>query len=372
MLPQPHYSEPFGDQYLLWFDTSNSYSWVDKIFYEFLQVYFKSKSEKDFIDKSQSNYDGSALLYKAQFKRIENYLKSFVSQPQNNKSHKIIPNNNQVFFKKYSIGQKILELSFSRKEDIELIHPFIAHLEVDCRQSNDLFIHIRSDKNYLILQKEDEELELFQSSEYHKLQGRLLLYIINLLHQTEEHEWMGIFHASAVSKHGIGYLFTGTSGSGKSTLVSLLSAHGFNLIADDAVPVRASDQKIYTNPTAVSIKKKSLPVIGAFWSNQKVYKKVNSPKGKGLITYIPMQTVVSLDGIPCSYIIKTNYQKNHPAQLSSLNPKTSLETLIPESWISPIPNNAKSFMDWMKNVQFFELTYSDFQEALKLLEDLNK
>jgi hypothetical protein len=246
----------------------------------------------------------------------------------------------------------------------------IAHLETESQDHIKLQLFIRYKDDELQLQKNENPIEIFPSSEYHKLQGRILFHLINLLHDTDEKDWMGLFHASAVSYKGRGLLFMGSSGSGKSTLVSLLSAHGFALLADDTVPIKSGDQHLYLNPSAVSVKEAALPLVQTFWPHTQSHTPGIVTKGKGNLTYIPMQEHLHTVGVPCSAVIRVNYQKDTPTQLTPLDIKSALETLIPESWISPNPQNAKSFMDWLTTVQFYELSYSDFQEVLPLLKSL--
>ena len=76
-----------------------------------------------------------------------------------------------------------------------------------------------------------------------------------------EHDWMGVFHASTISKNNHSIMFTGDSGNGKSTLVSILMANGFNVIADDFTPILREDFKTYCFPSAISIKEKSYSLM---------------------------------------------------------------------------------------------------------------
>jgi len=60
-----------------------------------------------------------------------------------------------------------------------------------------------------------------------------------------EHDWMGVFHASTISKNNHSVMFTGDSGNGKSTLVSILMANGYNVITDDTKPDKFIDKYGY-------------------------------------------------------------------------------------------------------------------------------
>jgi hypothetical protein len=59
-----------------------------------------------------------------------------------------------------------------------------------------------------------------------------------------------MLHASAVSRDGLGFVFTGLSGAGKSTVVRLLTTDGYaRSLGDEVVVVSVSDQGIVVHST---------------------------------------------------------------------------------------------------------------------------
>jgi hypothetical protein len=77
MYKKPEFSEQIDDHYLLWFESSNSYSLVDDIFYKLLQHYFRSRTKEEFVKQLEDQYDYSADLSEHQYRRIEEYLQQF-------------------------------------------------------------------------------------------------------------------------------------------------------------------------------------------------------------------------------------------------------------------------------------------------------
>ena len=84
--------------------------------------------------------------------------------------------------------------------------------------------------------------------------------IIEYIYGKPEDNWMGVFHASALSYKKDTILFLGDSGSGKSTSLALLQAHGFHCVADDFVPID-NDQLVHSFPAGISIKENSLKTL---------------------------------------------------------------------------------------------------------------
>ena len=102
-----------------------------------------------------------------------------------------------------------------------------------------------------------------------------------------EHDWMGVFHASTISKDNRSIMFTGDSGNGKSTLVSILMDNGFNVIADDFTPILREDFKTYCFPSAISIKEKSYSLMEQIYPGLKNSKQYYISELKGAVKYLP-------------------------------------------------------------------------------------
>jgi hypothetical protein len=372
-MKKPNLTTKFGHYYLLWFEPSNTYSCIDAVFYEHLQVFFECVGKADFYHKLCARYDLELELAEWQYERLQSYLSSCQQEAEADalpsKSPK--PPETPQYQGRYQIGNSLIAMNFSHKDLLDMMHPLIAHLEAPSSAQATVSFSILLEDQKLYLYRTNKLLKVVAYKEYHKLQGALLMQLINAQHQQEEKHWLGLFHASAVAKNEQALLLFGASGSGKSTLTSLLAAHGFELLADDLVPMLAADQKLYQNPAAVNIKEESYEIIEAFWPHSGTYAERIHTKGKGTSRYIPMHTHLESKGYACQHLIKVRYQKDSTASLEPLDFKEGLETLIPEAWLHPEKSNAQAFMQWLGTVSFFELTYSDFKEALPLLEQLS-
>ena len=103
---------------------------------------------------------------------------------------------------------------------------------------------------------------------------------IQAMYHKEESEWMGVFHASAVSNQQKAVLFLGDSGNGKSTSLALLQKHGFQCLADDFVPVAAKNKEVYHFPAAISVKNSSLQTLAPLYPIIKRYQRISFKKIK--------------------------------------------------------------------------------------------
>jgi len=369
---EPSLTAKFGHYYLLWFERSNTYSCIDRVFYEHLQVWLESNSKSAFATKLQARYDLELELAEWQYDRVQSYLNSCKGAISETPRPSKIPEvpTTLPHAHSYLLGHSSIAIQFSHDSLRNMLHPLIAHLEVPTTSQPALALGIYLNHDKIYLSNPSELTRSFAVEEYHKLQGQVLMQLINAQHQKEEKDWLGLLHASAVAKNEQALLLFGPSGSGKSTLTALLAAHGFELLADDLVPILAADKKLYQNPAAVNIKSESFQFLEPYWPEAKTYSDRLFSKGKSPSRYIPMHTHLGSKGYACRHLIKVRYQKDSAASLVALDFKEGLETLIPEAWLHPQERNAKAFLQWLGTVQFFELTYSDFQEVLPLLEQL--
>ena len=93
------------------------------------------------------------------------------------------------------------------------------------------------------------------------MQGKFIMQLLCTIHDKEEKDWISTFHGSTITDGNSSILFVGESGKGKSTLCALLTANGFDLLADDVSPLLSHNKCIYHNPSAISIKEGAINVL---------------------------------------------------------------------------------------------------------------
>lgn len=372
MLGGPDIIKSFGSHFLLWYAKTNSYSLIDSDFQRILNVYLTSDSQSDFIKTLHMATGLPKTFLTSQYKRVEDYLTTCQTISDSNtelpyiSEASLLPNSNR-----YQVGSKVLEIQYNDLRIQQLFHPLIAHLKLkDSLSYQDQQLCIRLIDKNLIMSSNEKLIIQSKTSDYHIIQGKLIMQVINLLHGTTDEDWIALLHASAVSINNKGILFSGSSGSGKSTLVSLLASHGFELIADDTVPLKAQDSKLYHNPGAVSVKASALSLVSKYWPNANNYTKGIESKSKGAITYIPMHKALVKSGTICNYLIKVKYQPEIETRLTEVGLEDVIHELITESWISPPAEHAQLFFDWLQNLRFYSLNYSNFKEVIPILKNL--
>jgi hypothetical protein len=359
----PTYQRLFGLYWVLWYSKSNNYSIVAPEFKLLLDYYFDSSTPDTFGSKVKLTdplSDTAAIAC-----NLNTYLErcntSTVLGLASDLSFQPIHRN---IVKQYIIEGKHLEINFDTELVQNTIHPAIAHLEVDQNAtSTPLIFDVYLDKDYLCFFKNEELITAVPKRDYHLLQGKFVMQLLSLVHDCDESDWLGTFHGSTIANGEHSILFVGQSGKGKSTLCALLVAHGYELVADDVSPMHSEDGHIYHNPSAISIK------TGAFSTLQPLVRHFDAlpttlfNTTKGPLKYIPCKNPAR-SNYPCNTIIMVNYEPNATTHLEPISIKTCLETLIPDSWLSPEPAHALQFLDWLESTEMYQLTYSDTTSVL--------
>lgn len=111
------------------------------------------------------------------------------------------------FIKYYKINELVFIVEFHSEYELYLVHPKFEHLEIEYRNihAHTLTIFCKADFIYFYI--ENNFIGAWNKNEIHFFQGKFSMELIQKIHQKEEKEWMGVFHASAVSNGKKAVLF---------------------------------------------------------------------------------------------------------------------------------------------------------------------
>ncbi|WP_171032474.1 hypothetical protein [Winogradskyella algicola] len=359
----PTYQRLFGSYWLLWYKKSNVYSIVDDDFKNLLYNYLECSSLDEFKSKFisvDSSIDTTTVIHS-----LNSYLEqchtktddiAVLDTPFNASKRQISVD--------YNFNNRIFRVNFDSDLVKKTIHPSIAHLETNAFFTPDIIYDVYIEDDRLCLFKNEVLVRTVPKRDYHLIQGKFAMELLSFIHHKDESDWLGTFHGSTISDGKNSILFIGASGKGKSTLCALLSAQGFELVADDVSPMLAKDSRIYHNPSAISIKEGAFDLLRPLVDDFDSLPNTLFNKTKGVIKHLPCKSPIK-DCYPCSAIIMVNYSKGSKTSLESISIKEALETLIPESWLSPKPLHASQFLDWLSQTPVYKLTYSNTESVTK-------
>ncbi|MDA9356984.1 hypothetical protein N8376_06605 [Flavobacteriaceae bacterium] len=353
------------DNYIVWLKNANRYIVLDSKIFNLLNIKFEL-SHNDFL---------------IEICKVLN-IDSITAEKINIDIEQLLLESNQIYSKKeespsqtlidckiihfYSFNNIIIKVSFDSEDTKNLIHPKYKHLEVFNPKSFDINYNLFKKKYRIYIFKAKQLLGSWDDSEMHEFQGKFSMEFLCSTYNKNEHDWMGVFHASTISKNNQSIMFTGDSGNGKSTLVSILMAKGYNVISDDFTPILREDLKTYCFPTAISIKEKSFDMIESMHPEIADFKEYYINELKGNIKYLP--PITNKINASCNSVVWVKYSKGSDNNLEKISKASALQKFLPEAWISNQEINAKAFMNWIVETRFYELNYSDNNELPSLID----
>ncbi len=368
----PKFIVELDNVFVLWFEASNQYIVVSETIKDLLDVFFKTSSKSSFLEALQLlniPLKKAEAFYVDLQRLVEN--SNLVAPPTPRASTiPIVPTTS--IFHCYKFSNTVVRVNYGSRDIENLIHPQWSHAAIDGKICANTEFTIFVERDQLFLFRHDTFVGSYPKAEYHFLQGQFALELVNTFYTKTESDWIATFHASTVCNYNEAIMIIGASGNGKSTLSAVLMASGIDVLADDFTPLSAVNGEVYRYPSGISVKEGAFEMLETLYPefhNYPLY--VSTSKGVN-IKYIPpirpMDT--SASHLPCKKIVYVKYDPNAPSRLEKVSTTKILETLIPESWLSPLASNAELFLEWIKYLQCYELTYSDNAVAVSKFNDL--
>ena len=273
-----------------------------------------------------------------------------------------IPDNFKIITT-YRVNSTLIKVSYKGDLEASYIHPKFAHLETETADKEiDFKVFTANDKIYLAINNKVKYG--WPKEEIHYFQGKFSMEFIQAMYHKEESEWMGVFHASAVSKQKKAVLFLGDSGNGKSTSLALLQKHGFQCLADDFVPVAATNKEVYHFPAAISVKNSSLKTLAPLYPLLNDTKEYHLKRLNKRVRYLPPNYTDFQTHLACKDLVFIKYQKDVALSFSKISKQKAFEQLVPDSWLSPKKENAATFLEWFATLNCYQITYSQTNEMV--------
>ena len=372
MLKVPSLSKQIKEQLLLWFSASNSYIIVDKQVNNLINLFVSTPKKSDFVS-AVSETTGVSPSQSELFYDEMNQLFSNSSFDEEKSTPSVsYETSSRVYSETYIVNGTTLQVNYSHKSVKELLHPQIAHLSSKKPITNaQIIFDIFYVNNRLYFYKNTVLVDSYEEKNYHVLQGNFCMQLLCIMHEKTEDEWMGTIHASTVTNEKEAILVIGKSGKGKSTFTAHAMTAGLNLVADDFSPVLAKNKHVYTYPGAISIKS------GAFESLSKIIPGfdelplVFKGQEKGSVKFVvPFQKASTKQSYPCKIMVSICYKPQSKTEFKEIAFSKAMEIFVPDSWISAKEVHAKEFLNWIEQLSFYELTYSNTNEALDVFSKL--
>lgn len=347
---------------------------VSETAYVIMTLYFESIDSETFILSLQNRLELSKEQAQTYLFELNDFLTSANSHMPSVSPDAISPKIPiAVFSKDYMFNEKTIRIHFDSEKLLKLIHPFLQHASVEHNNSSpDAIFDIFKSDGKLYLFKNTSIIDSFDIDKLHLLQGKFSIELTSSIYDNSEADWMATFHASTICNDKEAVMLIGDSGNGKSTLSAVLMAHGFDLLADDFTPMLAKNQHLYRFPAAISIKSGAFSMLENLFPDFKRYSLEKSNSKPINVKYLPpnSQFETGKKHFKCEKIVLVKYEIDHSPSFKECSSEKILQTLIPDSWISPHIEHSKLFLEWLKDLKFYELTYNTNAFAISKFQEL--
>lgn len=182
-------------------------------------------------------------------------------------------------------------------------------------------------------------------------------------------QWLGILHAAAIHRDGKALLISAPSGSGKSTLAAGLRARGYGYAADDLAALAGPDGRLQPLPLPQSLKAGAWDVLASLLPDIASLPATEA-FGK-TVKFLPTHDACwETDALPVCGIVFPRYAPSAPAGATRLPPLEAFARLAGDRlWLGhPLcASSVAAFLDWLEPLPAFEISYSSFDEADRLV-----
>jgi len=272
----------------------------------------------------------------------------------------------------YRINQKSVCFKFGTKELEDFFHPMWIYFEKDLAgdKTNATFELSQAGREY-IFQLNGTVLKTFPQNKPEEFQGAVCLELVNLIHNKNMNEWMGVIHASAVTNGHKVLLFVAPPGSGKSSIAALMLAGGYGVLSDDFVPVALDEPEVYSFPAAISVKSTSLAFMKKHFPSLPDPDPESQDASEVYETYMPLPDhSIYSDSVKAKAIIFVQYDKKVKYKLSRVPNTKAMNDFLHQAWIADNPAAAECFMKWYFSLPVYTLRYSDNSRVVNEMEKL--
>ncbi len=321
-------------------------------------------------DKIEKEYkDKFALSENNAKKELNLFLKELLASKEEKKEEKKEKEPLKTYIpyisKTYKIFGKNILLNIQLKELENLIEPVFSEWAHKGLSSFDIVMDfLKEDDNYKFY---INKKEVVKSESFPYLRGVALFEITNSLFP--DREWISVLHGSILKKKKDTILIMGESGKGKSTLTAYLTSQGFCFLSDDMI-LLDKEKMITKTPFAISLKEKSWDILNSYIPSLKALPFYKLSKGK-IKYFLPLKDDNYLSKERPTALFLCEYSENKRPAISLLSsPDAFIHIINAGAWVLHTYNELKTFIDWIRDIPSYMLTYSSLNEAKGLIDEV--
>ncbi len=363
-----------GEKKILWLSNVNKYLLVIPPTDKIIALLYSGENEKSIVKYCVEKLSFSSAEAIQTVEVIKRNLNNIASV---NSTGSVLNNKNITCpsFKckrYYRINQIVFFIEYETPEIEYLVHPKFAHLEIPKNVNVKHHFQLFFFNSEIMLMVNGKTIGSWKKELEHFMTGKVSMEILQKIYGNKENDWMAVFHAAGISNRKESILFLGDSGNGKSTLSAILLASGFDVLADDFLPIESKTLKICSFPAAISVKKHAIDLLIPSFPELNNAKEYSYPLFNKTVRYL--SNPKSSTGVPkkvrCKALVFVKYEAGAKIKFEPLDQEVAFQKLVPDSWISPKEQNAIQFLNWFKKLPTYELRYSNNDAMIKTIKNI--
>jgi hypothetical protein len=373
----PHIKRKIGSSYLVWFQNSNFYIQLEEpawfVFQKVIRRYKTDTIAKEFAERYGVNHKESLAFVCDIRTEIEKMNRKGNSAEHHKKDFEV--NNNHTFEPRfvhhYRFGNKIIAFSFENEYFEHYLHPLICHFETKEENNEMPLFELFAFQDQIVFRFNGEVKGIWSKDETHLVKGLIFTFLINVIYDKKDDDWLMTVHASAITDGKKTILFSAPPNHGKTTIAALLQDRGFKLISDDFVPIDRNTLSAYPFPIAMSVKQSSMDLLSSVFPDLS-QKPLNYISPEKSVRYLPYDNGSDLTDriFPVKDFVFIQYNKSVDFEWEKLDLLKGLKFLLDQAWITPVQGNATILFDKILQLSFYKLTYSNNPKALDAITNL--
>lgn len=373
----PYQKKKIGQSYLVWFQNSNKYLQLEEpAWFVLRKTKQRCKAETiagEFAFRYSVTPEESLSFVRDIRLNIEKMNLPDIDQ---DKTNKFSADLNEHIFKpfsihRYKLGNKLLAFSYESRLLEYYLHPLICHFETTEESQEMPLFELFAHQERIVFRFNGEVKGTWTKDETHLVKGLIFMFLINVIHDKSDVDWLMTVHASAITNGRKTILFSAPPNHGKTTIAALLQDRGYKLISDDFVPIDRNSFNAYPFPIAMSVKQSSMDLLASLFPDLE-QKQLNYISPEKSVRYLPPNENSDFvnDVFPVDEFIFIKYDKSVDFKWENIDPLKAMKLLLDQAWITPNKGNAEILFERITQLSFYQLTYSNNQKALDAITNL--
>jgi len=271
----------------------------------------------------------------------------------------------------YRLLTTIFCIRFATCAQEEMVHPVLAHLEIEEPAEIDVMLDLlQVAEGHLVL---DDFVPVGHCAGLEQLAPIVKAAVKYMA--TNRYPYFLQIHAAVLYNGEKCILLPGGPGNGKTTLTAALACSGLQYFSDEIALLEEESMQVRPVPISLTVKPEAVDLLSPFYPELR-HLPVHCREDQEIVRYLaPVSCAVSSSERTYSigWVVFPRYSPDAETRLHPLSRASALQRIMWECLVLPEPLNKRkvqSLVQWMREVECFDLPMSSLADAVQLVKGL--